>query len=127
MKYLKHFANAQDAEDYIDKFDGDYNFLASVEGSSVVSIIQGGGASGLTVQFFRGGDTPVLVCSYPYDSDTVINTMLSDIFQEHPDVQSYYDVFKSSDIGNGLNKNNTFAENGVNNGDTLICVEASTQ
>lgn len=41
MKYLKHFANSQEAEDFLDNFDGDYNFLASVEGSSVVGIIEG--------------------------------------------------------------------------------------
>lgn len=40
MKYLKHFANAQEAEDYIDNFEGDYNFLASVEGFTRVAIIK---------------------------------------------------------------------------------------
>ena len=41
MKYLKHFANEQDAYDYINDFEGSYNFLATVEGSPIVAIIYG--------------------------------------------------------------------------------------
>lgn len=90
MKYLKHFANVQDAVDYIDNFDGNYNFLASAEGYSGVAIIHGGGSSTFIVSWLQeswlniqgtcngvpfssgnslpAGSTIVLTCS-PYGVD----------------------------------------------------------
>ena len=125
MKYLKNFANAQEAEDYIDNFDGNYNFLASVEGFPGVGIIHGGSitVNGLTFVFDSLGTTPGTY-TYDYDATMTINDYLYEISEDHPELNKGWDVYNAPSAPRHAVEHGTpIGELGINEGDTLYCYE----
>lgn len=124
MKYLKHFANSQDTEDYIDNFDGNYNFLASVEGSSAVGIIHGGiTVNGLTFVFESLG-TILDTYTYDYDTTMTVNDYLYAIGEDHPELNKGWDVYNApSAPRHTVQLYTPIGELGITEGYILYCYE----
>ena len=128
MKYLRNFETGEEADSFVNRFEGNYGVLLSCDGFPVpLIIVPLSPSDGVSVTFVDTAHTHTYTYVYPYEPDTVLLTYIRNIVSEHEELQtggdySYY-IYDKNENNLAPMKNNTLQEVGILAGDTLRCVE----
>lgn len=128
MKYLRNFETGEEANSFLNRFEGNYGVLLSCDEFPVPLIIVPLSPSDGVSVTFETSNKETYTYVYPYEPDTVLLTYISNIVSEHEELRtggdySYY-IYDKNENNLSPMKNNTLQEVGISAGDTLRCVES---